>query len=367
MSDASAQDDDPLRQRQAHAYGKARRRLAVVDGIVGAVVLIAIVAAAGTLGGWGCVAALILLPALISLPFGLIRHRLSRANGLSRQTVGGWLGDWAKGLAVGLVLGIPAALAVLGLQRAFPDWWVVPTWAGALVLSAALAVLFPVLLLPLFLKSRPIDPGPVADEVWGLVRRSGVDVREVRSLLMSEKTSESNAMVAGLGPTRRVYVGDTLAEGVEDEQQALGELRVVLAHELGHQKHHDIWRLLAWSAISLAVGLGAAWAAVAWLSPSGGGHLTSLPALVLGFSVGSSVVSPAGHGDSRRREWAADRYAIELTGEGPLFAAAFERLVTANLAELRPPRLWYLLTASHPAPADRIAFARNPSSEQDLH
>jgi STE24 endopeptidase len=88
---------------------------------------------------------------------------------------------------------------------------------------------------------------------------------------------------------------------------------------------------------------------------------------VLGFGIGSSAVSPAGNWYSRRRERAADRYAVELTGEGPLFAAAFERMVRANLAELRPPRLWYLLTASHPAPAERIALARNPSSEQDLH
>lgn len=365
--EGAAPPEDPLRQRQAHVYGQARRRLAVADGIAGLVVMVAVVAAAGTLGGWGCVAALIVLPTLVSLPFGLARYRLSRANGLSRQTVGGWLGDRAKGLAVGLALGIPAGLAVLALQRAFPDWWPVPAWAGALLLSAALAVLFPVLLLPLFLKSRPIREGAVADEVWGLVRRSGVSVREVRELMMSEKTSESNAFVAGMGPTRRVYVGDTLSEGVDDAEQALGELRVVLAHELGHQKHRDMWRLLGWSALSLAAGIAAAAIAVATLAPHGAGHLTSLPALVLGFSIGSGVVSPAGNWYSRRREWAADRYAIELTGEGPLFAAAFERLVTANLAELRPPRLWYLLTASHPAPAERIAFARNPSSEQDLH
>jgi STE24 endopeptidase len=364
--DESGQDD-PLRQRQAHAYRRAGRRLAVADGVVNLVVLVAIVAAAGTLGGWGSVAALIILPTLASLPFGLVRYRLSRANGLSRQTTGGWLADRAKGLAVGLVLGIPAGLAVLGLQRAFPDWWPVPAWAGALLLSAALAVLFPVLLLPLFMKSRPLGAGPVADEVWGLVRRSGVDIREVRELLMSEKTSEANAMVAGMGPTRRVYVGDTLSEGEEDEQQALGELRVVLAHELGHQKHHDMWRLLGWSALSLGAGMACAWATVELLAPDGAGHLTALPALVLGFGIGSGVVSPAGNWYSRRRERAADLYAVELTGEGPLFAAAFERMVRANLAELRPPRLWYVLTASHPAPAERIALARNPSSKQDLH
>jgi Zn-dependent protease with chaperone function len=36
-----------------------------------------------------------------------------------------------------------------------------------------------------------------------------------------------------------------------------------------------------------------------------------------------------------------------------------ERLVARNLSELEPPRLYYLLTSSHPTPAERIAVARS--------
>jgi len=43
-------------------------------------------------------------------------------------------------------------------------------------------------------------------------------------------------MVAGLGPTLRVYVGDTIAEG-EDAEEGLTDTRLVLAHELGHSMH----------------------------------------------------------------------------------------------------------------------------------
>ena len=189
------------------------------------------------------------------------------------------------------------------------------------------------------------------------VRTAGIAVRELRVLHLGEKTSAGNAMVAGIGPTRRIYVGDTLSEDA-DEDERIDETCVVLAHELGHHVHGDPWRLLAFSAIGLGVGVaGAALAVAAW-APDGAGHLTSLPALVLGFSVASALASPLGGWYSRRRERAADAYAVRVTGRGEVFARALERLCAQNLSELRPPRLWHALTASHPMPCERIAAAR---------
>jgi STE24 endopeptidase len=80
--------------------------------------------------------------------------------------------------------------------------------------------------------------------------------------------------------------------------------------------------------------------------------------LMIGFMLASSALSPLGAAYSRRRERAADAYAVAATGQGDRYAETFERLVEQNLMELRPPRLWHALTASHPMPADRIAAAR---------
>jgi STE24 endopeptidase len=79
---------------------------------------------------------------------------------------------------------------------------------------------------------------------------------------------------------------------------------------------------------------------------------------VIGFSLASTVLSPLGAAYSRRRERAADRYAVSVTGQGERYAETFERLVEQNLLELHPPRVWHTLTASHPTPAERIASAR---------
>ncbi|HEX5559191.1 MAG TPA: M48 family metalloprotease [Gaiellales bacterium] len=355
-----AETADPLRQTEARAFGRRRRRIGLASNVVELAALVAIVAATGSIGGpW----ALVLLVAglfLLGLPFGLAGYRLSRAHGLSRQTPRGWLADRLKGAGIGLALGAVAAAGLLGIQRAAGDWWPLPAWVAIVAFSAVLAALWPVLLLPIFLRSEPMAAGDLADALWDTATRADVHVRDMRLLKMGEKTAAANAMVAGLGPTVRIYVSDTLAE-VEDGEDADGALartRVVLAHELGHHVHRDMWRLMTVSAASLAAGILGAWGAVAALAPHGPGHLSTLPAVVLGFTLASAAVSPFVAAYSRRRERAADAYAARLAGEGETFARAMERLVARNLSELEPPRLYHLLTSSHPTPAERIAVAR---------
>jgi STE24 endopeptidase len=357
VSDAA---HDPMRQGEAREYNRRRRRVGTAASLVSLATLVAITLAAGSLGGWGTLVALAVALPLVSLPFGLIGHRLSRSYGLSRQTAGGWFADWLKGVALSDVLGGLAALAVLGCQRLWPHAWPLPAWALAVALGLVLAAAWPLVLLPIFVRSRPLDAGPLADALTQTADQAGVAVRELRLLLMGEKTSAANAMVAGLGPTVRIYVGDTLTEGNEysTDSEALGHTRVVLAHELGHRVHHDVWRLMAVSIASTGAGMFGAWLGVMWLAPDGVGHLTTLPSFVLGFALASALVSPASAWYSRRREWEADHYAIRLTGEGATYARAFERLTAQNLMELDPPRLRHLLTGSHPTPRQRIEAAR---------
>jgi STE24 endopeptidase len=353
-----------LRQDEAREYNRARRRIGYASAAVGLAGLVAVTAEAASLGTYGCVAALaIVLPGL-DLPFAVAGYRLSRRHGLSRQTPAGWLADRAKGLGVGAVIGVAVAAGLIVIQRGAGDLWPLPAWAAAVAFGGLLATLFPVLLLPLFLKSEHMAEGELADAMWATARAAGVRVRELRLLRMGEKTAAANAMVAGLGPTVRIYVSDTLAEPEEHETpaEALARSRVVLAHELGHHRSRDTWRLLAVSAASTAAGVAGAWAAVAGLAPDGPGHVTALPSAALGFAIGSAAASPLAAAYARRRERAADAYAVVLTGEGETFARALERLVARNLGELDPPRWIHLLTASHPTPRERIAAARASAS-----
>ena len=74
--------DDPLRQRQAAVYNRARRRLSWADSAASLVVLVGIVHWAGRLGGWGCVVALAVVLPLI---FGGVRT--SMVNVIATATI----------------------------------------------------------------------------------------------------------------------------------------------------------------------------------------------------------------------------------------------------------------------------------------
>jgi STE24 endopeptidase len=347
---------DPLRQGEARRLARARRRLEAVERPLSLAISVAAVVVARRVGGAAALALLAGGLTLLGLPFAHARYRLARRYGLSRQRLRGWLADQGKGLAVGGVLAAAAAAGLVALGRAFPDGWWLAGWAAGIALTVALALLWPLVLLPLFLRSEPLRDGSLADALRRTVERAGIAVRDLRLLRMGEKTAAANAMVAGMGPTRRIYVSDTLVE--EGDAEALGRAQVVLAHELGHHVRGDIWRLLVLEAALLGVGMAGARAAVGLLAPAGPGRISALPAMALGFGLASTAVAPLAAWYSRRRERAADAYAVALTGEGEAYARALERLVSQNLLELRPPRLLHALRGSHPAPAERIAAAR---------
>ena len=97
-----------------------------------------------------------------------------------------------------------------------------------------------VLLLPLFYKLTPLPDGEVRETALALAAQAQTRVRGIYSMNMSAKTTAANAAVMGLGNTRRIVIGDTLLDHYTPD-----EIEVVVAHELGHQVHRDIPKLIA--------------------------------------------------------------------------------------------------------------------------
>jgi STE24 endopeptidase len=373
---------DPLRQAEAAAYARRRRRRGRCSRAVTAALALAaallgdrIASALGTPGplaldgavyAWAAIAALW----LAGLPFAVAGWRASLHVGLSRQRFPSWIGDQAKALALGAVI---APFLLIGLVAALREWprgWWVPATLGSLAAELVLSVLTPVLFVPLFTTSRPLPPGPLADDLSALAARGGVRVRALRVLETSSKTSASNAFVAGHGPTRRIMLFDTLLGDEPEAEAQLAETRAVLAHELGHHANGDLWRLTAASAVATVVTLAATAYALVQLPDAfthhSDGAFAQLPALCVCAGVAQLVTAVGLGAYSRRRERAADAYGVALVGDGEPFARALERLCATNLAELWPPRLEQWLGASHPPPGERIARARSRRKENPI-
>jgi STE24 endopeptidase len=361
-------------QSAARAYGKARRRIGRASAAVSVLLLVVGALAGRRLADWLDFPGPLLLDALAFavvaggafelalLPFGFARHRLSRQVGISRQTVPGWLLDRAKGGLLALVFGTIAIAAVVWVARVQPHWWWVIAAAASVVVELVLTAVAPVLLVPLFLRSRPLAAGPLRDDLLGLAARAGVAVGSVRVLEAGVKTASANAAVMGMGPTRRIVLTDTLIdEGAPARAASIAEVRAVLGHELGHHRSRDLWRFAALGALSTLL----SFAVTAWLLdrlPAALAHggprtLAGVPALALCLGLVGAPLSLREAAYSRRRERAADAFGFEVVGDPEAFARALEGLCRTNLAEYWPPRLAQL-RASHPAPGERIARAR---------
>jgi len=241
--------------------------------------------------------------------------------------------------------------------RAWPhNWWVVTATVFTLffILMANLA---PVLILPIFFKLAPLAHPSLEARLRRLAESAGTRVRGVYEWKLGEKTKKANAALIGLGNTRRILLADTLLEGFSDD-----EIEAVLAHELGHHVHADIWRGLAVQTSATFLGLYLiSLALTRWsqaLGFRGPSDFADLPLVILVTLVVSLLLLPAVNGFSRRMERAADAYAVRSIPEPSVFVSGLERLAALNLAERRPHPVIEFVFHSHPSIESRIEFIR---------
>ena len=307
--------------------------------------------------------ALLLILSVVSLPFGAWRHTVLRGYGLSTQGWGGWAADLVKGWAVGAVIGAVVLGGFYTLTHLAPHWWWAFGAVGAGALVVVLSFVFPVLVEPVFNRFTPMPAGALREELLTMAARDGMPVRDVLVADASRRTTGLNAYVSGLGATRRVVVYDTLLR-----EAPPGEVRSVVAHELGHAKDRDTERGALLGAIGAAAALVGLYLLGQWgalLRRAGVDSIGSPEALGLvlaALAVAGFVGGPVQNLVSRRVEARADQHALGLTGDPAEFAAMQLRLAELNISDVQPPRIEYLLFATHPDTVERLASARKPSA-----
>lgn len=194
---------------------------------------------------------------------------------------------------------------------------------ASLVIVTVLYLLLVFSLAPLLTQaSHPVEPlpddHPAAAMAADLCRKAEVNISGVYRLTPGEPRA-SNALVSGLwSPLRRIYITDHMLATF-----SLAELRVILAHEIGHVRMRHIWAYLG-----LAVA-GALYIPhlVKLLAPIAFFEDAPLLRFLIPFGIYWGVVFRF---FSRRFEYAADRYAIAMTGDPCAFRAALEKMADAN-------------------------------------
>jgi STE24 endopeptidase len=308
-----------------------------------------------------------ILSFLSSLPLSyysgyVVEHRYD----LSNQTRRSWLFDHLKGLGVGIVLGLPIIQGVYWIIRRYPRrWWAILSGL-TIPFTAVLVNLAPVLILPLFNKYEPLEDRELVDRIKALATREGVKVSDVLQMNMSKQTKKPNAFFTGLGNTKRIVLADTLLENFTAD-----EVEVVLAHELAHQVHRDLWKGIVLGALTTVITS----FSVYRLTPQiiarfgerwgldrerGVEDVAALPLLTLVSGAISLAMAPFINAWMRSSvEHAADRYALELTNKPEAFVSSMEKLGRLSLSDPQPPAIVKLFLYDHPPLQERIDYGRS--------
>ena len=371
---------DLNRQQEAKEYARIRRRLSYLTmaiGVVGIIILLFTnlgIWLANQLQAlsWQPVAGwfplqilayfLILMLAyeIITAPIAyysgfILPHRY----GLSTMSLRSWLADLFKGLAISLVLEILVIEFVYLLLAVQPQTWWLWVALAMLFFSVVMANLAPVLIFPIFYKFTPLPEGDLTKRLLALAQRANTRVRGVFTMQMSNKTTAANAALMGLGNTRRIVIGDTMLDRYTPD-----EIEVVLAHELGHHVHHDIWKLIISQSILTLGGLYLVNVVLHWAVDTQ--HIytsladpATIPLFLALMGAFGLIVMPIGNGLSRAIEYQADEYALQSTKMVEPFKSAMTRLANQNLSDVEPSPIIEFLFHDHPSVNKRLKHADN--------
>ena len=296
---------------------------------------------------------------VLSWPFGLVStFVVEEIFEFNQQSPRLWVRDALIELALSVAIIAVIGTVLLWVITAFPTlWWV----AGAVLFflfALVMQIVYPRVITPLFYDFDPIDEGELRDAVEDVFARAGFSCEQVYEMDASTRSSHSNAYFTGFGRTKRVVLFDTLIE-----QMTFDELKSILAHELAHWKRKHIWKQLFAGIVQIAILLAAAWwlMSTEWLYAMFGVPETAYAGLVLALAWVmplNDLLGPLTNRLSLAHEREADRFAVEVMGEGESLAGALGRLAGENL--MNPfPHPWYAaFHYSHPPIPDRIRYIK---------
>lgn len=283
------------------------------------------------------------------------------AWGVRTAPAAAWWGRVATGIGIELVVMALLGAAVVWLLRRRPRAWVGDVVVLGVLGVAVATVVWPAVVLPLTTPVEPLGDGPQAAAVRRTLDDAGLGDLPVAVQVRSDRDVRSNAVVHGLGPTRRVVIDDTLLARPVDEVVA------VVAHELAHQQHRDVERAVLASAVLvalLAVAVHRVWADPSRRRRLLGDDVPAAPhdprvvavALAVAAVVGLAA-EPVALWHSRRVEAAADAAAFRNGAEPATTVRLQRRLAIDNLGAMAVPTWERLAWWSHPTPAARIRAA----------
>ncbi|HQS36753.1 MAG: peptidase M48 [Methylotenera sp. 24-45-7] len=297
-----------------------------------------------------------IVSSLIDIPFDYYKtFTVDEKFGFNKMTRSMFFSDMLKHSIVGVILGAPILFAALWLMQGAGSYWWFYLWVVWSVFNLLMLAVYPTFIAPFFNKFTPLKDESLKQRIETLLTKCGFKSQGLFVMDGSARSSHGNAYFTGFGASKRVVFFDTLLERLNPD-----EIEAVLAHELGHFRHHHVIKRIALMFFVSFVGL----ALLGWLmnqgwfySGLGVTEASSYMALVL-FLLVSPVflflLRPLMASYSRKNEFEADDYAAKHADAKHL-VEALVKLYRDNASTLTPDPLHSAFYDSHPPASIRIS------------
>ena len=358
--------------QKAADYSAAKTKLVLAEAVVQALLLAVLTIGGGLqlidniwrdilpnydiIRGALVICSALFISSLIDLPFEYYKtFSVDEKFGFNKMTPSMFFSDLAKHSLVGLALGLPILFAALWLMQGAGQYWWFYLWVVWSVFNIIMLAVYPTFIAPLFNKFTPLADESLKTRIEALLTKCGFKSQGLFVMDGSARSSHGNAYFTGFGSSKRVVFFDTLLSRLNTD-----EIEAVLAHELGHFKHHHVIKRIALMFFVSFLGI----ALLGWLMNQawfynglGVTEASNYMALIL-FLLVSPVflflLRPLMASYSRKNEFEADDYAAKHANAKHL-VEALVKLYRDNASTLTPDPLHSAFYDSHPPASIRIS------------
>jgi STE24 endopeptidase len=358
--------------QKAADYTSSKTSLALVELVAQALLLVALTLGGGLqwiddawrnvlpnqeiIRGALVICSAMLVSSLIDLPFDYYKtFAVDEKFGFNKMTKSMFWNDLVKHSLVGIALGAPILFAALWLMQGAGEYWWFYLWVIWSAFNIIMLAVYPTFIAPIFNKFTPLADESLKSRIETLLSKCGFKSQGLFVMDGSARSSHGNAYFTGFGSSKRVVFFDTLLSRLNTD-----EIEAVLAHELGHFKHHHVIKRIALLFFASFLGL----ALLGWLvsqawfynglgvtTPS---NYMALILFLLVSPVFMFLLRPLMASYSRKNEFEADDYAAKHANAIHLIEALV-KLYRDNASTLTPDPLHSAFYDSHPPASIRIS------------
>jgi len=301
-------------------------------------------------------AAFIVLSSIVELPWSLYANWWRETQyGRTSQPLSDYLGQSGIALATNAILmGLFLTGVYALIRRMGKLWWL---WSGGLTAGffAALLLLGPIFIEPMFNDYQPIPEGEVKDAVEAMAVEANIPLDRIFMYDGSRQSNNFTANVSGIGASARIAISD-----VALDEASLDEVKAVTGHEVGHYMLGHVWDIVGVLTVIVMVSCLLADRLFKPVARFCGaeediGNPNGLPVLLVIVGLLMTLAQPLTNTLSRHNETEADQYSYATVNLPDAMASALVK--TAEYRNPRPGKLEEIIFYTHPSVERRVRMA----------